>query len=58
MNRQSDFGYQTGGMEYRTKELCLRRAELCESRKDEPGYPYSEWAKAWRKEAETAPNAD
>jgi hypothetical protein len=54
MNRQSDFGYQIGGIEHRTKELCLRRAEWCEAQKDKPGYPYSEWAKVWREEAEIA----
>ena len=56
MNRQSDYGYAVSSNEYRSPELCLRRAALCDqlaaNYPNDPRYP--QWATGWREEAKTA----
>jgi len=57
MNRQSDFGYATGDIEYLSKARCLRRAQTCndlaETEPDEAkAQDYKRWAKGWADEAQ------
>ena len=61
MNRQSDYSYAVGANEYRSRALCLRRAELCaniaadENERDpERAAMYRAWSDEWRREAEAA----
>lgn len=58
MNRQSDHGYETSPDEFRSRELCERRALQCEAlagRYPAEGEKYRQWAAEWRKELKTAP---
>ena len=54
MNHQSDYGYDSGSIEYRSRELCERRARLCEQLATvmpDKAEMYRSWAREWNEEA-------
>ena len=52
MQNQSDYGYETGGIEARTIDLCVSRARTCSReflRTNDPRF--IEWRDIWMDEA-------